>query len=315
MRHKRNSGFTKSGGSKVDSFIAFVTKARPTLAIAFFTFMLVSMFAVKVAYSGQSCPNIQSSIKIINESGGSMSGTSLGTLSDSPFKRYVMTISRHVSAKIMKAEQCRGDAKKSPEVELFFVYRPLYAYTQSQIGPPFNLELTQTNGSRHLDSPWVKIASSRMPKPIVRAAFIWNERQILFDQVLMSGARASPTEPLLPIDEVTFEKMVQDYTETVVERPSNRFAALAIISKRLPTDIFWLFTHSWQSTRGPFGNSVGAALSITVKHTANEYTNLSKALINQFFSSTTNADLRYKSVLNLKDVFSLDNYRINKPLH
>jgi hypothetical protein len=257
---------------------------------------------------------MQTSIQIIDESGGRrLSGTSLATLEDSPFKNYVTTISKHFSAKIDEMAQCHGDLKSSPEVKLFFVYRPLVASTSVPIGTPFNLERTQSNDTRHLDSPWVALTFNRSPMLVVRGVFVWNERQFLLDQALMSGIRAPPTNPLVPIDDRIFAQFVQDYTDSVLlaSSPEARSAAQASISKRLPPEILWLFRHAWQSTRGPFSTIVDSALRSTVERAASGYTDITKTLVNQFFTSAK-TESRYKSVLDLKDLFTLDQYRVNQ---
>lgn len=269
---------------------------------------------MKRTYSKQNCQNMQTSIQIIDESGGRrLSGTSVATLEDSPFKNYVTTISKHVSAKIDEMAQCHGDLKSSSEVKLFFLYRPLVASRSAPIGTPFNLERTQSNGTRHLDSPWVKLTFSRSPMLVVGAVFVWNERQFLLDQSLMSGIRASPTNPLVPIDNHIFRQFVQDYTDSVLlaSSPEARSAAQASISKRLPLEILWLFRHAWQSTRGPFSTIVDSALRSTVERAASGYTDLTKTLVDQFFASET-TEIRYESVLDLKDLFTLDQYRVNQ---
>jgi hypothetical protein len=256
---------------------------------------------------------MQTSIQIIDESGGKrLSSTSVDTLEDSPFKNYVTTISKHVSAKIDKIAQCYGDLKSSPEVKLFFVYRPLVASTNAPIGEPFNLERTKSNGVRHLESPWVKLTFSRSPMLVVRVVFVWNERQFLLDQALMSGIRAPPNNPLVPIDDRIFKQFVQDYTDSVLLAPSPEVlpATQASISKRLPPEILWLFRHAWQTTRGPFSTMVASALRSTIKQAASGYTDLTKILIDQFFASET-TEICYETVLDLKDLFTLHHYRVN----
>lgn len=288
-------------------------RSHKTIAIIFIVSLLIVVLTMKSTYSKQSCQNMQTSIQIIDETGGKrLSGTSsLATLQDSPFKNYVTTISKHVSAKIDEIAQCHGDLKSSPEVKLFFVYRPLVTLTRAPIVAPFNLERTQSNGSRHLDSPWVKLTFNRLPMLVVRAVFVWNERQFLFDQALMSGIRALPTNPLVPIDEAIFDQFVQDYTDSVllVPSPEAMSAGRTSISKRLPPDIFWLFSNALQSTRGPFSGMVASALRSTLSRGASGYTDLTKALVEQFFTSAK-TESRYESILDLKDLFTLDQYRI-----
>lgn len=286
-------------------------RSHKTIAIIFIASLLINVLAIKSTYSQQSCPKVQTSIQIIDETGGRwISGTSLATLYDSPFKNYATTISQHVSAQIDGMAPCHGDLKSSPEVKLFFVYRRLVK--NAPIVAPFNLERTQSNGTRHLDSPWVKLTFSRSPRLVVRAVFLWNERQFLFDQTLMSGIRASPTNSLLPIDGAIFGQFVQDYTDSVLLAPSPeaRPAAQASISKRLPPEIFWLFRHAWQTTLAPFSVMAASALNSTLTRAVSGYTELTKALVDQFFASAQ-TEIRYESVLDLKNLFSLDRYRIN----
>ena len=286
-------------------------RSYKTIAIIFIASLLINVLAIKSTYSKQSCPKVQTSIEIIDETGGrQLSGTSVDTLQDSPFKNYVTTLSKHVSAKIDDRAQCNGDLKSSPEVKLFFVYRPLVKSTTGPVAP-FNLERTQSNGSRHLDSPWVKLTFNRSPMLVVHAVFLWNERQFLLDQALMSGIRAPPTNPLLPIDNRIFRQFIQDYTDSVLLSPEALPAAQTSISKRLPPDIFWLFSNALQSTRGPFSGMVDYALRSTLSQGASGYTDLTKALVDQFFASET-TESRYESVLDLKDLFTLDQYRVNR---
>ncbi|MEG3875149.1 MULTISPECIES: hypothetical protein [unclassified Microcoleus] len=290
-------------------------RSYKTIAIIFIASLLINVLAIKSTYSQQNCPKVQTSIQSIDETGvKGLSGTSIDTLRDSPFKNYVTILSQQVSAKIDEIAQCQGDLKSSPEVKLFFVYRPLVTYTGAPIVGPFNLEPTQSSGTRHLDSPWVKLTFSRSPTIVVRAVFLWNERQFLLDQALMSGIRGSPTNPLVPIDDGIFRQFIQDYTDSVLLAPSSeaRPAAEASISKRLPPDILWLFRYA-SGQRGPFYTWLDPALNSAVTRGASGYTDLTKALVDQFFTSET-TEIRYESVLDLKDLFTLDRYRI-KNLH
>jgi hypothetical protein len=278
------------------------------LAIAFFTFILISVFTVKSTYSAQSCQNIQTSIKIVDESGVSFSGASLETLQDSPFKTYVTAISKHISTKIEEMPECQWASKSRPEVELFFIYRPLIASATK----PFTLEQAHSKGGRYLDSPWVKLSISRFPKLIVRAAFIWSERQFLFDQALMSGQYSAPIKNLVPVERHVYRQFLRDYTEYVIFAPSPEaeIKALTHLAERIPPDILWLFRHAWQSTRGPFSGFVRSALITTIEKVTGQYIELTKTLLSPFFSSAPFQE-RYESVLDLKGVFNLDQYRVN----
>jgi hypothetical protein len=314
MKRKAKSGFVKlnvSGSGLPTTFKIQPYWAVAVLSVALF---LTIVFTMKSTYSEQVCHNRQTGIRIIDESGGRrLSGTSVETLQESPFKNYVISISKHVSTKIDDMAQCTRDLKCSPEAELVFVYRPLVGSANAKIEAPCALESLQSSDSRHLDSPWMQLMSSRSPKIAVHAVFVWNERQFLLDQALMSGAPVSSTNRLVSFDERSFGKFVQDYTNSVLLAPSPeaQAAAKANISKRLPVEIFWLFRHAWQSTLAPFSMEVDHALKTTVERSTIGYITLTKLLFDQSFTSLK-TELDYKNVLDLRDIFALDQYQINR---
>jgi hypothetical protein len=277
------------------------------------TVFVVFLFSVKNTHSVTGCKNMQASILIVDESGeNKLSGSSVSALPDSPFKKYVVTISQHILPKIEESAQCRENLKSPPEVKLVFVYRPLVASPKSLIKEPFELK-QPPNTFKHLDSPWAKLAISSSPKLVMNAVFVWSERQFLSDQAVLSDASTSITNPLLPIDDQLFGKFVRDYTESVLlaASPGTRSSAQVSISERLPKDILWLFRHAWQSTRGPFGGFVLSALDNATKQMTDKYVYLTEILLNHHFSSER-TNLHYDSILSLKDLLPLDKYRINK---
>jgi hypothetical protein len=248
--------------------------------------------------------NQQASIRIIDETNGIASNARMrnspGAL---PFKNYVNTISKYVFTKIDEMGACKGNWQDDPQVELVFIYRPL---TDCKIAP-FNFEQTRSDDFKQLDSPWVKLSMSRSPKPIVRAAFLWNERQFAFDQAILLDPQIVPIKPLLPLKVGSYSGSIYDDYEKYRDAPSKEAEAAARVKlfKRLPPDIIWLFHHS-----GNFGMD---ATNKIARESADRYTNLTKLLIDRRFSSGQ-AQQQYESVLDLKDVFNLDKYRI-KTLH
>lgn len=159
----------------------------------------------------------------------------------------------------------------------------------------------------------MKLTIDGSPKPIVRAAFVWSERQFLFDQALLSSGRSSPTKTLLSIDEQIFGQYVGDYTNSVLlaASPEAKSVAQANISKRLPAEILWLFRKAWQSTFAPFLMEVDNALRSTIQRGESGYTDIAKVLVDRFLESAK-IEIGYKSILDLKDIFASDKYRINK---
>jgi hypothetical protein len=300
MRAKPNLLDVKS----IVSRIARIIRTHRTFAIILVTALLIIAFAVKSTYSVGSCQK-QASIKIIDESDGkTLTARSINTSEDSLFNNYVTTISKHFFFKIDELGQCNGNVKTDPQVELVFVYRPLISYGIA----PFNFELKRTNNTRYLDSPWVKLAITSSPKLFVRVAFIWNERQFLLDQAVLSGARASPNVPLLPIDRDILSQFEQDYIG--IERNSLSKEAKAAAQANLtglPPDTIWLFRQApsldWA------GLLTEQALEKTITQGTEKNIELTKALLNRRFASRQK-EQRYHSVLDLQDMFDIDKYRI-----
>jgi hypothetical protein len=308
--------------------IALRVRSRKPIAVGFTAWLILSQLFggckdnSKSDYSVEamgSCRQ-QTSIKIIDETNGvdTRGSRYVATSQDPRFRDYIKTISTYVFKKIDAMGQC----KDNPQVELVFVYRPRI----SQGIAPFNFEQPKSGQTQYLDSPWVKLTIDRSPKPMVRAAFIWNERQFLFDQALLSGARADPSKPLLPIDLDTLKKFVEDYKKNVVMIPrreaskvkgadnsSKRFeeyetAALSRISQRLPADLIWVFR---QMSFGDGPPNRSELIQETISEGETAYIDISKSLIDRRFSSIQPQQY-YQSVLDLKDIFNIDKYRINK---
>jgi hypothetical protein len=272
---------------------------------------LVLFFSGKNTYSVQGCRNMQASILIVDESGANkLSGSSVGALPDSPFKKYVTNISQHILLKIEETAQCNGDLKSLPEIKLVFVYRPLVTSPNSSIKEPFELK-QPPNTFKQLDSPWAKLAISSSPKLVVNAMFVWSERQFLLDQAVLSDASASIANPLLPIDDHIFGGFLQDYTDSVLlaASPEAKAAAQVSMAKRLPPEINWLFRHAWQSTFAPFSMEVDHALRATVQRGELSYAELTNVLVDQLLS-TTKSQYCYSSVVDLPEIFTIDKYKI-----
>jgi hypothetical protein len=315
MSYKNKSHTVKSIVSRIDRII----RVHRTVAIGFVAalFIILMPLCTKGTTADKSTYFVKTegschqptSIKIIDESGGqSLAGRSMTNSAVSPFKNYVNIISKYAFAKIDEMGQCKGDLNSDPQVELSFVYRPMLSLGIA----PFNFEPTKSNDTRQLDSPWVKLTIGKSPKLIVRAAFIWNERQFLLDQALLSDARYAPTTPPLPIDRRIYGQFFKEYEEFLLAPSlSAKNTAKTNLFKQVPADILWLFRYAPQDTSTPFG--IFLALDKTIKKGTEQYIDLTKALLNSHFSSVQ-TDRRYESVLDLKDVFNIDTYQIN-PLH
>jgi hypothetical protein len=269
--------------------------------------VLIGLLAKNVMYLPGVCQQ-QPSVTIIDETKGMNTG--LNYSNDPRFKHYVATISQHFATKINQLGKCHY-------VELFFVYRPLISAGIK----PFDFDLAKSFDTRSLDSPWVKMTFANSYKPIARAAFIWNERQFILDQALLSGASADTVTALLPIDAKVFNRFLGEYKDakesalhefTVASKVRNNGGEYPNIlanktrQLRLPADLLWLFSHS-----GGFDWNLDTweAKNRTIEQKIEQYIELTKVLISNSFTSV-HAERVYRNIFDVKDIFNIDKYQI-----
>jgi hypothetical protein len=193
-------------------------------------------------------------------------------------------------------------ASGQPQIDLVFVYRPAI----SRGITPFDFQPPQSPNTKRLESPWVKLTLDRSPQIDLRAVFVWNERQFLLDQaVIMVGRRSPDIKPLLPIDLKIFDRWARERDRLNLTSQGTNFDKFI---KQLPPDIRWIFIQ-W-STGGKSGReqAIEQIRDVTAKEKIG-YTDLNKALIDKLFDSTK-AEISYNSVLDLKNVFNIDKYRM-----
>jgi hypothetical protein len=260
--------------------------------------------------------NQPATIKIYDETGGidptgiqtfdpwgdyTYSSKPVNTLENKHFKNYVTAVSKYVFTKVDAMGLCQADSGQ-PQVDLVFVYRPAI----SRGITPFNFQPQKSQDTKQLDSPWVKLTLDTSPKLHLRAVFVWNERQFLLDQaVIMVGRRSPEIEPLLPIDLDTFDRWARERDRLHLTSQGTNFGKFI---KQLPPDIRWIFIQ-W-STGGKSGReqAIEQIRDVTEKEKIG-YTDLNQALINNFFTSTK-MGIYYNSVLDLKNTFNIDKYRM-----
>ena len=313
MKNKNNLQGVRSIVSQFCSHINRMIRDRKTIMIGIITVLLIIAFAMKNTYSVGSCHN-QASIKTIDETGGKdyfarFSVDSNSKQIDSPFYTYTLAISKHLLLKIDEIEKCTGKTDRDPQIELAFVYRPLYERWTIK---PFTFELPKSKNTRYLDSPWVKLTITKSPKLKVRAVFIWNQRQFMFDQAVLSGAQVSSTMPLLTLDRSSYWKFYNDYREkdrlTLGATKQVTASILADLANRMPADILWLFVHS----PGFDGNlDAETPLQKATEQQLEQYIFLTKQLLNRRLESKQ-IEQHYSSILDLKDMLDLDKYRIDR---
>lgn len=296
-------------------FLGKLTKKNQNVAITLLS-MLIGITAIYIKFdmtqttTALMCNPINHSLQIIDDSVAS-EVRSIKDINDPYFKSFITSLTDYISAKFSKTKPCQGNSREESRINLIFVRLPLVTSGDEPLKPPPGLPTSRANITCRLDSPWVQLAIDRSSSPIIDAVFVWNERQFLWDQVLLSGQRPSLTQPLIPLSNRLFQQYAADYAGSEIMRSPSGENPQPSISKRIPADVLWLFRHSWQSTRGPFSNIAQSAMRKTVEQSANGYTNLTKTLVDQCFTSGK-TEIRYKNVLDLQQIFSLDQYRINQ---
>lgn len=233
----------------------------------------------------------------------------LDTVTDAHFRQFVNAISNRVRA----AAGC-----DYPDAELIFLRRPLVAPGKvAANGLPAVPSIAgdaahSSSGSRRLDTPWVKLALTSAPKPSLRAAFIWNERQFLLDQALLAGAASAEGGNPIPFTQDVFARFAQAYADTqIMPAPAQKGPQAEAAGKSPPADLLWLFRHAWQSTRGPFSGFARSAMNETVAQVAEPYTAMVGELVDYFMVSSAQAE-KFQDILALESVVPLGRYKVDK---
>jgi hypothetical protein len=309
MRHQFNSDPPRSIVHRMYLRINRFIRSHKTISIGFVALLILSQLCLSCTKKDRnthyvkmvgSC-NQQTEIEIFDETGGKdIYGKPANTIDDKHFKNYVNTISKYIFAKIDKTTQCRGNLWEDPQVKLVFVYRPAIS---RKVKPYQDSLPSESQDTRRLDSPWVKLTLDKSPRLHVNGIFIWNERQFMFDQSLLFGGQISDTKPLLPIDIETFDRWQHSYS---MISPSQRSSLL----EKLPADIRWLFRYAWISDLGKGGQNPGmSGLELTIEKEKFGYIDLTEAIFNHSLDSS-DKKISYTSVLDVKDIFNANKYQI-----
>ena len=102
----------------------------------------------------------------------------------------------------------------------------------------------------------------------------WPERQFLIDQSVLATGQPLPPN-LRAMSQAHFEDAAALYADSVLTRPPNdRSEQLTLLRGRIEPELLWLFSRSWQSTRGPFVGMAQAGLASMLSAIAAPYARL-----------------------------------------
>ena len=274
----------------------------------------VMLSCTSIAGGASPCPSDAVPIRIVDEIwGGPDPVHSFAEVSNPHFRTFVMAITEHVTARLARKnpvshgrpQRCINNDEGKNRSLLQFVARPILAREDEVRAPALSLDAQPSVGCR-ITSPWIELAVERRPVPWVRGVVRWNERQVLVDQAVLAGARNIPTGLAMQLQQSEFIHFAQDYANSEILRKP----AAKPIGERIPPDLLWLFRHSWQSTRGPFGQAAGSAMDTAIEKVAERYTKLVIALIDRCLASDE-VDVHYNSILDVSDLISLEQYKID----
>ncbi|GJD51275.1 hypothetical protein OPKNFCMD_4028 [Methylobacterium crusticola] len=240
--------------------------------------------------------------------------SNLGEVKDPLFRTFVSEISNTIQIRYRIDEICSQKDSNNPTSGVIFIQTPLIISDTDEI---INLLIDRLDASRAgflVDSPWVKVVRTVAPACGLKIYFLWNERQFLIDQAVISNPVATAGYRADPIEGRAFADWAQAYEDVVLQQ-GNKPDSTETISKlrsSIPDDVIWLFTHSPQSTRGSFSVIALSAAQRLREKALMQYTEMVlHILAGQDLQSSRSSN--FKTIADVYTADKLQNLRINMP--
>jgi hypothetical protein len=254
------------------------------------------------------------------------------------FRAFVTTVTEHVNSRLAKDKLCINGAENVESMDsaewkqrslLQFVRWPLIMSSEFLVPmlPP------GTGGrpspSCRIFSPWIDLVVHRTPVPQIRGVVRWNERQLLADQAVLSGAKNVPPGVAMPLKGSEFGHFRELYRDAIeprlladwvvqfgVEIPPELAEKVAKPIKEQPLpDLLWLASRypvAPGESNEVWGNLYLAMDDVT-KKSMEGYTKLIIALTDRCFTSDEANFHYYGSILDVADPVLLEQYKIDTP--
>jgi hypothetical protein len=164
--------------------------------------------------------------------------------------------------------------------------------------------------SCRIASPWIDLVVDRRQIPSsIRGIVYWNERQLLADQAMLSGAHNVPSGRAMPLEPRESDRFASEYEDREFSYP--RKPTTKLLEASIPPDILWLLRRSGRNERaGIFGEDVSRAMREATEKSVEGYTKLVLALIDRCLASD-GVSFHYNSI---RDVDRIPGqYRIDMP--
>lgn len=235
-------------------------------------------------------------------------------LKDPEFDAYVDSITDHIRGK-MRSDKEHGAAKPNHTfAQARFFYVPLFNRSVSWETLSSSLSEMGQDEEVCVESPWIQVIRNRN-SGVLRADFLWNERQFLVDQLLLDSPNPADLGTGKSMNEQEIDGFIDDYEETVLNVPSGeeKEAAIRDVSKRVPAEFVWLMVRAWQTTRGPFRNEIRSAIHELVVKIAPGYSKLTKYAIDMCITQN-NHNYSFPNIIAFSghDNVEIDDYDINE---
>lgn len=200
---------------------------------------------------------------------------SAGELEEAAFKGLVGRLSAETYEQLARNRKMTLKA-----VDIVYIREPLIQSSPKKEAVSGSEHIEQSTETLRLKSPWVKIYIDRSTHK-AKVIFRITDRQSLIDRIVRdTGVNASRWDAS-PLDQETFERYANIYADLVVTVPPGpvRQEGVKRLQADLPPDIFWLFQHSTQTTRGPFSAGAMTTLNAVINSEIPEYERRARTLV------------------------------------
>jgi hypothetical protein len=137
--------------------------------------------------------------------------------------------------------------------------------------------------------------------------YIWNERQFLWDQLLLRNPASRAPRPLLPLNDTDVQRQADLYAQRVL---MNRVSASdPALRRAIPADILLLFTRAPQSTRGPFALAALSTMPSLTRAALPATNALTQVLINRCLTQRSGS-ISITRLAELKGIFDINRLRL-----
>jgi hypothetical protein len=236
-------------------------------------------------------------------------------------RTFVTAITEHVAAWLVRDGLCMDSAESRERSLLQFVYWPLFMRREHLVPVMDDFGASSPPGCR-ITSPWIDLVVDRRPAPLIRGVVYWNERQLLADQAVLTGAGNVPAGRAVPLTPSEFGHFISEYEDTEFSYPRNSYPRKSYphnsyprksvtkpLEARVSPDILWLLRRAGRNERaGPFGGDVKQAMRQATEKGAEGYTKFVISLIDRCLASD-GVNFHYNSILD-----AVDQYRIYMPV-